>query len=158
MIVIRHNFKPQRFQWLWAKYVSSINDACHCTNCLRGAYSKRFSAHNPHMEGQSLVMDETQRRPWSAIYLCGVVKRGYPGSNYPHNCHAALIPAPGQADHWSFEDWQMEVEGARFLPIPDQTALPRIYRDREARFTTCRIFRWAVVDGLRLMPTNSPTT
>jgi hypothetical protein len=158
MIVIRHNFEPKRFQWLWAKYVTSINDACHCTNCLRGAYSTCFSAHNPRMQGQTLVMAEPQRRPWSAIYLCGVAKRGYPRSNYPHNCHAALVPASGQGDRWSFEDWWMEVEGARFLPIPCEDVLPATYRVREPRFTTCRIFRWAVVEGLRLMPPAKPSS
>ena len=152
MIVIRHNFQPQRFHWLWAKYVTGINDSCHCTNCLRGAYSKRFSAHNPQMRDQVLVMDEPQRRPWSAIYLCGVAKRGYPHSNYPHNCHAALVPAAGTTDRWAFDDWWMEIEDARFIPIPAESALPVAYRSFEPRFTTCRIFRWAVIEGLRLMP------
>ena len=42
-IIIRHNSTPDDFMWLRAKYVVSFNEQCHCTNCLRSPYSRRFS-------------------------------------------------------------------------------------------------------------------
>jgi hypothetical protein len=148
-IVIRHNLAPPQFQWLWAKYVVGVNDTKHCTNCLRGPYSKRFSAHNPHMAGTELVLDETPV-PWRALYLCGVAKRGYPRSNYPHNLHAAVQPEPGHRETFTFEGWEMQVENGRFLPIPSLAQLPKPYRLLPPAFTTCRIFRWAVVTGAHI--------
>lgn len=50
MITIHHNFAPSQFKWLWAKYVHSGNDTRHCTACIKGQYSKKFSAtSNPKM-------------------------------------------------------------------------------------------------------------
>lgn len=149
-IILRHNLQPRSFLWLWAKYVHAVDCTRHCTNCLKGSYSKRFSGHYPGMPNEVVYFDEPQRRPWKAIYLCGVAKRGYPRRNYSHNCHAALVPVPGQRDFWSFEHWWMEVENASFTPIPAAEELPKDVRSLPNAFISCRIFRWAVVIGARL--------
>lgn len=151
-IVLRHSFRPEQFQWLWAKYVTGVTAAYHCTNCLSGPYSRRFSAHNPAMVGSSLVMDEAPAASWGAIYLCGVARSGYPRTNYPHNVHVALVPRPGATATWSFEGWSMTAEHAALVPIPDASALPFELQDLPPAFTTCRIFRWAMVEGRRLVP------
>ena len=150
-IILHHDFQPKRFHWLWAKYVNGTTAAHHCTNCLRGRYSRRFSAHNPGMFGRTLVLDEQPAGAWGALYLCGVAKRGYPRSNYPHNVHLALVPCPGAEASWTFEDWSVRAENAVLLPIPDEDALPDDLRALPPAFTTCRIFRWAMVAGKPLV-------
>ena len=40
VIEITHNFDPSQFMWLWSKYVTGFNDAYHCTNSIRGSYSR----------------------------------------------------------------------------------------------------------------------
>ncbi len=142
-VIIRHNLDPKAFMWLWAKYVQGINDAKHCTHVLRGPYSKALSGHNPTLaEGGTLEMTEARA---GAIYVCGVARAGYVRKqNYPHNLHAAIVPAPGQADVFSFDGWVFEVENGRFIAIPGPDELPDRYRDLPDAYTTCRIFRWAV--------------
>ncbi len=46
-----HNLDPKKFVWLWMKYVRGTNLAHHCTNSLRGPYSKILSKHNPELPG-----------------------------------------------------------------------------------------------------------
>ena len=46
MIKIKHNLDANKFKWLWCKYVQAGNDEKHCTNSLKGKYSKKFSKHN----------------------------------------------------------------------------------------------------------------
>ena len=43
MIKIKHNLDADKFKWLWCKYVQAGNDEKHCTNSLKGKYSKKFS-------------------------------------------------------------------------------------------------------------------
>ena len=150
-IVIRHNFQPGAFHWLWAKYVTGTTAAYHCTNCLRGPYSKRFSAHHPAMASGSVVMDEHPAGSWQAIYLCGVVRAGYPGRNYPHNVHAVIRPHLGQSATWEFETWTMSVDNGVFQVIPAEEDLPKEFRGLPPAFRTCRIFRWAMVEGVALV-------
>lgn len=42
MIEIRHNLEKEKFKWLWSKYVVDGNDKYHCTNSLKGKYSKNL--------------------------------------------------------------------------------------------------------------------
>ena len=145
MIEITHNFDPSQFMWLWSKYVTAFNDACHCTNTIRGSYSKKLSKGNPELPSTpTLVMDEQPVGTYRAIYICGVSKRGYSShKNYPHNVHAAVLPEPVSEDSWEFENWRMSVKGGRFLAIPAEVEnLPQKYRSLPAEYTTCRIFRW----------------
>ena len=146
-IQLRHNLVREKYMWLWAKYVENINDQKHCTKCLRGRYSKKFSGHNERLAEIDVIFDEFDSRPWKAIYLCGVIKKGYPKSNYPHNLHAALYPKDGATDTFEFEDIKMEVSNALFMPIPEEGELPDKYKAFPSEYTTCRIFRWAVLEG-----------
>lgn len=143
-IVIRHNFKPDAFMWLWAKYVVGFNERYHCTNCLRGRYSHRFSkARNPHLAtDQEIAFDE--HGVYRAIYICGVARNGYSSKkNYEHNVHLAISPSPGAVATFAFEEWRVEVENGKLLTIPNHAALPLRLSSLPERFTTCRIFRWA---------------
>lgn len=150
-IIISHNFRSDRFHWLWAKYVVGINDTKHCTNVLRGPYSKLFSGHNSELESTPiLAMSEQEDRRFFAIYFCGVAKTGYPKKNYPHNIHAALVPKDGAKSEWSFENWFMTADNGDFTIIPGLSDIPARYRSLPDEYTTCRIFRWAVVEGARL--------
>jgi hypothetical protein len=145
-IVIRHNFTPDAFMWLWAKYVVGFNERCHCTNCLRGRYSHRFSkARNPHLStDRELAFDEYGGH--RAIYICGVARKGYSvKKNYEHNVHLALKPSLGTSARFTFEDWAVEVENGELLVIPSQAVLPTRFSALPERFTTCRIFRWAAM-------------
>jgi hypothetical protein len=147
MITLEHNLDPKRFKWLWAKYVRGVNHAQHCTNCLRGPYSKTFSKLNPSFAaGTHVAFDEQGAGTFQAIYICGVSSRGYAtGDNYPHNVHAAIIHSPGAEDECQFEDWRLRVANGRFSPIPAAVdELPERYRTLPDEYTTCRIFRWAV--------------
>lgn len=143
-ILIRHNFTPDAFMWLWAKYAVGFNERYHCTNCLRGRYSHRFSkAKNPHLAtDHEIVFDEqTHHR---AIYICGVARNGYSvKKNYAHNVHLAIRPSPGISARFAFENWTVEVQNGELLKIPTQAALPTRFSSLPERFTTCRIFRWA---------------
>jgi hypothetical protein len=146
MIEITHNFDPDRFMWLWAKYVTGFNEKHHCTNSIRGRYSKVFSKNNPEFrKTPALAMNEQPPGSFHTIYVCGVSKQGYSNrANYPHNVHAVIRPETESVDSWSFEHWTMLVRGGTFLRIPtDETELPDRYRGLPAEFTSCRIFRWS---------------
>ena len=105
-ITLTHNLKTQSFKWLWMKYVNGVNTEKHCTNCLRGKYSKVLSGHNEQLnQTGTLVLDEQARDSYSSIYICGVIKKGYPRSNYTHNLHTAIAPREGHQDHFVFEEW-----------------------------------------------------
>jgi hypothetical protein len=155
MIEVIHNFDAARFMWLWAKYVGGFNERHHCTNAIRGHYSKKFSKNNPAFLGD-VVFDEWPTSSYDAIYICGVAKEGYARKkNYPHNVHAAIVPDAGFRDEWSFEGWRMAVRNGRLLPIPASAKdLPEPYRTLPDAYTSCRIFRWAAcrywhpIDGL----------
>jgi len=148
-IQINHNLVPDRFLWLWTKYVTGITDQKHCTNCLRGPYGKILSKHNEQLRASPVVvLDELQEGSFHAIYICGVIKKGYPRTNYEHNLHAAIQPKPGCKDSFQFESWRLSVTNGIFLPIPSETELPERYRSLPPEFTTCRIFRWAVCSDL----------
>lgn len=147
MIEIEHNIEPSHFKWLWAKYVVGLNANQHCTHCIRGPYSKLFSKHNPSFGPERVIsLNERPVGSYVALYICGVASRGYPQHrNYPHNIHAAIVPEIGGEDLWEFERWQMRIRNGRLVPIPQTVGdLPERYRLLEPRFTTCRIFRWAV--------------
>lgn len=77
MITIRHNFDPEQFQWLWAKYVNGGDISQRCYACLKGRPSKKFSkAYNPDMADQPvIVMDEMAEGDYDAVYFCGVSKK-----------------------------------------------------------------------------------
>ena len=148
-IVLQHNLAPDEFVWLWSKYVTSVNHQYHCTNCLRGPYGKLLSKHNPDLgTTPTLVLDEQPLGSFSFVYICGVIKKGYPRSNYPHNLHAVIRPAAGERDDFRFEDWRLQVSNGVFERIPTESELPERYRSLPPNFTTCRIFRWAVCSSL----------
>ncbi len=143
MIELVHNFDPARFMWLWAKYVSGFNEKHHCTNAIRGRYSKKFNKNNPAFTG-NVNFDEQPPDSYDAVYICGVAKKGYvQKQNYRHNVHAAILPDHGYRDEWSFENWHMRVRNGRFLIIPAAQELPRLYSALPQAYTSCRIFRWA---------------
>jgi hypothetical protein len=146
MIEITHNFDPRQFMWLWAKYVTGFNERYHCTNSIRGRYSKTFSKNNPAFTTTPIVvLDEQPLDSYHAIYVCGVSKQGYSKKeNYPHNVHAAIRPELGAVDEFSFEKWTLRIRNGRFLRIPpDEKELPDQYRSLPPEYTTCRIFRWS---------------
>jgi hypothetical protein len=147
MIEIQHNFDQRKFKWLWAKYVQGVNDRYHCTNCIRGPYSRRFSKNSPNFcPGIPVLMDELQPGQYKAIYICGVATAGYTkGRNYIHNVHVAIAPLAGNRESWSFENWKMEITNGRLLRIPGSVdEIPTQYRSLPPEYTTCRIFRWAM--------------
>lgn len=146
MIEITHNLEPRDFVWLWAKYVTGFNPKHHCTNSIRGRYSRKLSKHNNELTTTNVItMDECDPDSYRALYICGVAKQGYSKkTNYEHNLHAAICPSLGAVDAWSFEKWQFQVRGGLFLNIPASAQdLPSRFRDLPAEYTTCRIFRWS---------------
>ena len=147
MIELTHNFRPDAFMWLWAKYVRAANARYHCTNSLVGRYSRTFNKSNPLLSAAAgLVLDEEPVHSYAAVYICGVIKNRYSTKqNYPHNVHAAIKVSPGSSDEWRFEEWHMRVHHGIFLPIPQSvTDIPPKYQSLPSEFTSCRIFRWAV--------------
>lgn len=143
-VTIQHNFTPDDFMWLWAKYVFGFNERYHCTNCLRGPYSARFSkAKNPRLaDDHTIEFDEHAGH--QAIYICGVARKGYSSKkNYEHNVHLAIQPSPGRRSSFAFEGWQVDVEDGEVLSIPGTNALTERFQQLSPAFTTCRIFRWA---------------
>jgi hypothetical protein len=146
VIEIAHNFDPNQFMWLWAKYVIGFNDKHHCTNSIRGRYSRKLSKNNPEFAAtQFMIMDEQPLNSYSAIYICGVSKAGYSRkANYPHNVHVAICLDEGSVAEWSFEKWTLQIRNGRCLPIPaTEEDLPAQYRVLPPAYTTCRIFRWS---------------
>lgn len=68
MITIeRIEFKNEH-RYLWLKYVTGINLAVHCANCLRGTYDKRVNK-----DLREISNLELGKAPF--YYLCGVEKR-----------------------------------------------------------------------------------
>ena len=121
-----------------------FNERHHCTNCLRGRYSHRFSkAKNPRLATeQKITFDEHSGH--RAIYICGVARSGYSSKkNYEHNVHLAIAPVPNLVTRFEFEQWSVEVENGEVLHIPTANELPLPLQAFSDRFTTCRIFRWA---------------
>jgi len=148
-IQLKHNLESDKFMWLWMKYVSGVNDQYHCTNCLRGKYGTLLSKHNlALMSTPTLNLDEQSSGSYSFIYICGVLKKGYPRTNYPHNLHAVIKPCAGSSDEFQFENWNLVATNGVFVPIPGELELPPRYRRLPPEFTTCRIFRWAVCSTL----------
>lgn len=146
MIIVKHNFDKSKFKWLWSKYVLDGNDKKHCTNSLVGKYSKKFSKHNENFNEENIIeFDEFNDLDTKAIYICGVINKGYSSKkNYPHNVHAAIIPREGAKDTWEFEGWRLEVENGYFDEIPAIGELSEKYKVLPEEFITCRIFRWAI--------------
>lgn len=146
---LEHNLEPDKFKWLWIKYVSGVNDQYHCTNCLRGKYGNLLSKHNLELTSTpTLNLNEQTSGSFAFIYICGVIKKGYPRSNYPHNLHAVIRPCVGSIDKFQFEGWSLGVTNGVFEPIPGEHDLPPRYQSLPPEFTTCRIFRWAVCSTL----------
>jgi hypothetical protein len=149
IVSLLHNLEPDKFMWLWMKYVTGINDAKHCTNCLKGKYGKLLSKHNLALASTpTLTLDEHSNSSYSFIYICGVLKKGYPRTNYPHNLHAVIKPCADSIDEFQFENWRLGVTNGVFEPIPSESDLPKRYQTLPPEFTTCRIFRWAVYSTL----------
>jgi hypothetical protein len=143
-VTLCHNLDPGAFKWLWMKYVHGFNERHHCTNSLRGWYGRKLNKANPDLlRTPEIVLDERRPTEYSAIYICGVSKRGYPKRNYPHNLHAVVIPSPGASDTLVFDAWHLTVRDGRFLPIPEEGALPERFRALPQPYTSCRIVRWA---------------
>lgn len=147
-IILRHNLDPAAFMWLWAKYVVNPNLEKHCTACLKAVtvkpaigpgapYSRTFSkAFNPGMkDNPTLLMDEAPHNHFRAIYLCGVSAAGCSSKkNYPHNLHAAIVPARGASDVFEFENWKLQVDNGIFTRIPPEEELPRGCRQRQPEY------------------------
>lgn len=158
-ITVTHNLDPSKFVYLWMKYVRDVNLEKHCTNCLHGAYSKKLSKrNNPSLRNQSvLTLDEVPLGGCRAIYICGVSSNGYrdrPKNNYPHNLHLALIPQRGAHGTHRFEQWSFEVVNGQISRIPAKDELPPPWSSLPDEYTTCRIFRWAVVNQHLFAPAN----
>ena len=147
MIKIKHNIDDVKFKWLWAKYVKDVNLDYHCTNSLRGPYSKKFSKHNETFKSQDVIsFDEVS--DYSAIYICGVSSYGYSKKqNYPFNLHLALIPEENSKLTFQFNNWTIEIENAILSKIINEDELPDKFKELPIEFTTCRIFRWACTEG-----------
>jgi hypothetical protein len=145
-IIIKENFDGKKFKWLFAKYAIGANPKQHCTNSIKGRYSKKFNKNNEKFAlHEEIVMDEFPDLNWDAIYICGVSTNGYKQhENYPHNVHVAIIPSPGTEDKWAFEKWEMTVKNGKFERIADEKDLPIIYSRLPKEYVTCRMFRWAV--------------
>lgn len=141
MITIRHNFDPEQFQWLWAKYVNGGDISQHCFPCLKGRPSKKFSkAYNPDMADQPVIgMDEVAEGDYDAVYFCGVSKKGY-----NHNVHLAVRPSEGVTSHWKFDGWEVEIEGGTVDLIPCAGELKPEYFNApyDEHYYTCRNFLW----------------
>ncbi len=128
------------------KYVTAANDAHHCTNVLRGSYSKKLSKHNAALTSDlPVICDELPAGSFAALYICGVAKKGYAKKqNYPHNLHVPILPAPGQSSDFAFEEWRFKIRNGLVLPIISESELPEFYKGLPSEYTACRIFRWAV--------------
>lgn len=153
MITIHHNFDETKFKWLWAKYVKAGNIEKHCTACMIGPYSKKFSgsSNKDLLQQPTIVMNEVSEGGYEAIYFCGVLKAGYLNinpekNNYRHNVHFAIKPVDGAHDVWDFENWHVEIEGGILEPIPMTSELgSKFFKEPYTpHFYTCRIFRWMV--------------
>ena len=145
-IILKHNFDGKKFKWLYAKYANGCNPAHHCTNAIKGKYSKKFSRLNDSFKpGQTIVLDEYPADMWDAIYICGVSTKGYSKhENYPHNVHVAIIPAEGKTDHWEFEGWAMDLQNGIFEYVVSEEELDPKYKKLPPEYYTCRMYRWAV--------------
>ncbi len=142
-VVIRHNFTPNDFMWLWAKYVVGFNERYHCTNCLRGRYSRRFSKARNALLAQEREIAFDEYDGHQAIYICGVARKGYSAKkNYEHNVHLAIVPHVDATSQFHFEQWRVEVDGGRVIPIPRVEDLAPEIRRLPDPYTSCRIFRW----------------
>lgn len=143
-IIIRHNFTPDDFMWLWAKYVVGFNERYHCTNCLRGPYSRRFSkARNPNLANdREIAFDEHTGH--HAIYICGVARKGYSvKKNYEHNVHLAIRHQHATVSVFRFERWHVELVNGEILAVPEQDQLDARFSSLPDDYIRCRIFRWA---------------
>lgn len=146
MIKIKHNLDATKFKWLWSKYVEGGNDEKHCTNSLKGKYSKKFSKHNENFNNETtIIFDEQPEDKFKAIYICGVINKGYSQKkNYPHNVHLAIFPKEGARCLYQFEEWEIEIEDGMISIIPEIEELPVKYQGLPEEYVTCRIFRWAI--------------
>jgi hypothetical protein len=150
MITIKHNLSGKKFKWLWAKYVQGVNLSHHCTNSLKGPYSKKFSKLNPNFDNDKTIQfDESDN--FKAIYICGVSTYRYKEKeNYPYNLHLVLTPHAGNFETWNFLNWELKISNAKISKIIDESQLSSEFQVLPREYTTCRIFRWAASEGLML--------
>jgi hypothetical protein len=150
MITIKHNLSGKKFKWLWAKYVQGVNLSHHCTNSLKGPYSKKFSKLSATFDNDNIIQfDEFNN--FKAIYICGVSTHKYTKKeNYPYNLHLVLKPQIGNFETWTFLNWEFEITNATVSKIIDIHDLSEEFKVLPEEFTTCRIFRWAASEGLLL--------
>lgn len=143
MITIHHNFDPEQFEWLWAKYVTGGNISQHCFICLKGSQSKKFSkAYNPNLVNENVIhMDEKADNEYDAIYFCGVSKKGY-----LHNVHLVVRPENGQISNWKFGPWEAVIENGVVEQMPCSGELRPEYFSApyDEHYYTCRNFLWMV--------------
>lgn len=151
MVEIEHNLDEKKFKWLWAKYVKAGNINRHCTGCLVGPYSKKFSGttNKELLLQPAMLMDECN--DFEAIYFCGVLKEGYLNknpdkNNYRHNVHFVVIPQLGNSNVWEFENWKVTIKNGILERIPKTYELDNsLFKfPYDAHYFTCRIFRWMV--------------
>lgn len=153
MVTIRHNIDPNKFKFFWTKYVREGDLSHHCAACVKGSWSKKFSAawNKDETTGQQqpfsseITFDEKPEESYQAIYICGVFKEGFSTKkNYPRNVHLPIIPQEGTKDTFDFDGWHIEIKGGYVDRIPSEEELPQQFFEQpyDAHYYTCRIFRW----------------
>lgn len=120
------------FTFLWAKYVSGLNEAVHCARCLVGPYSKVVKLGIG--TGEHIL--DTPFNAWDYFYLCGVTR------HWNTNLHLAARPSPGRvATVTSYNGVTFGIPDFEAIPIQP---LPAGFRGYDAKFTTCRNWQFGV--------------
>ena len=90
-----------------------------------------YAPHNENFNNETtIIFDEQPEDTFKAIYICGVISKGFSAKkNYPHNVHLAIIPKKGARCLYQFEEWIIEIEDGMISMIPEIEELPEKYQD-----------------------------
>lgn len=145
-IIVHHNFDGKKFKWLYAKTrPAQILKTTALTRSKEN--TANASQETIPISSRIRISSSTNFRSLDGMRSTSAVvsSKGYAKHlNYPHNVHIAIIPAPGETDEWSFENWKMTVKNAKFEYVISEDELDPKYKDLPEKYVTCRMFRWAV--------------
>lgn len=121
-----------RFWQLWARTITGTNLTHHCMRALTGTNTPGLGRATPPGEWHHRQFPELPDA--IAYYICGVS----PANILTKNAHLLLLPETGSTARLRWGWGQVEVSGARAIPITPDFIDPAHPRAVDKVYRTCR--------------------
>lgn len=119
------------FKYLWLKKISGVDLSVHCAKSLVGKYDTRIKSSTKELN--DIPLDD------GIWYLCGVAKP-YVWAN---NFHFAFVSCENSTAAISYNGISIEVEGAKMLPINEDSIDWDLPQSKRKEYSTCRNWQFA---------------